>query len=327
MSAVPRLRLSHRGGAGAALRHGPTPPGATAEEIAQVEAYYQACNQAFEEGALSPTGRVSTTGELRPAASRTAAEERLAGMERGEPYVGHVGHALDTGGVLQRDQFAGALADLGLALDPLTQNRYALAGGNPISYVEWDGHIPLTQQQLIDVNTAPPAGPDPGHPTADQHQPAPPTGGSGGSGGSASSSGLATAPPTVAPPRILPPPPGRVPPIARGRGGLGVLGLLLGLLSLSGDTPQHQKLDVDPEERKEGCLSQPAERPSWTQYWKLDSKGRAQGAEACLGLDVETRSGLWPDADTRSELNPGIRRPTPRGYRSGVHHRGAPHCR
>jgi len=25
-------------------------------------------------------------------------------------------------------------------LDPLTQNRYALAGGNPISYVEWDGH-------------------------------------------------------------------------------------------------------------------------------------------------------------------------------------------
>ncbi len=161
MSAVPRLRLSHRGGAGAALRHGPTPPGATAEEIAQVEAYYQACNQAFEEGALSPTGRVSTTGELRPAASRTAAEERLAGMERGEPYVGHVGHALDTGGFLQRDQFAGALADLGLALDPLTQNRYALAGGNPISYVEWDGHIALTQQQLIDVNTAPPAGPDP----------------------------------------------------------------------------------------------------------------------------------------------------------------------
>jgi RHS repeat-associated protein len=44
------------------------------------------------------------------------------------------------GTFLQQDRFYGALDDLGLALDPLTQNRYALAGGNPISYVEWDGH-------------------------------------------------------------------------------------------------------------------------------------------------------------------------------------------
>jgi hypothetical protein len=35
----------------------------------------------------------------------------------------------------------GALSNLGLALDPLTQNRYALAGGNPISLVETDGHM------------------------------------------------------------------------------------------------------------------------------------------------------------------------------------------
>jgi len=46
----------------------------------------------------------------------------------------------DIGAFLQQDQFYGALSDLGLALDPLTQNRYGLAGGNPISYVEWDGH-------------------------------------------------------------------------------------------------------------------------------------------------------------------------------------------
>jgi RHS repeat-associated protein len=47
----------------------------------------------------------------------------------------------DTARFLQRDNFNGATADLGLSLDPLTQNRYALASGNPISFVEWDGHL------------------------------------------------------------------------------------------------------------------------------------------------------------------------------------------
>jgi RHS repeat-associated protein len=47
----------------------------------------------------------------------------------------------DTSRFLQRDNFNGATADLGLSLDPLTQNRYALASGNPISFVEWDGHL------------------------------------------------------------------------------------------------------------------------------------------------------------------------------------------
>ncbi len=49
----------------------------------------------------------------------------------------------DTAHFLQLDVYAGALKDLGLSLDPLTQNRYALAGGNPISYVEVDGHVPV----------------------------------------------------------------------------------------------------------------------------------------------------------------------------------------
>ncbi len=61
----------------------------------------------------------------------------------------------DLGSFLQQDQFSGALADLGLALDPLTQNRYALAGGNPISYVEWDGHVATTLQQLENINAEP----------------------------------------------------------------------------------------------------------------------------------------------------------------------------
>jgi YD repeat-containing protein len=42
---------------------------------------------------------------------------------------------------LQQDTFYTALGDLGLALDPLTQNTYSLAGGNPVSYVEFDGHM------------------------------------------------------------------------------------------------------------------------------------------------------------------------------------------
>jgi RHS repeat-associated protein len=42
---------------------------------------------------------------------------------------------------LQMDQYSGALADLRLGTDPLTGNRYGLAGGNPLSYIEWDGHV------------------------------------------------------------------------------------------------------------------------------------------------------------------------------------------
>ncbi|CAL9412059.1 hypothetical protein SUDANB106_01689 [Streptomyces sp. enrichment culture] len=42
---------------------------------------------------------------------------------------------------LTRDLYGGALADMGLATDPFTNNRYAFAGGNPISFVELDGHL------------------------------------------------------------------------------------------------------------------------------------------------------------------------------------------
>jgi RHS repeat-associated protein len=42
---------------------------------------------------------------------------------------------------LTRDSYGGALADMGLSTDPFTNNRYAFAGGNPISFVELDGHL------------------------------------------------------------------------------------------------------------------------------------------------------------------------------------------
>lgn len=41
---------------------------------------------------------------------------------------------------LQADKYDDALDDLDLGFDPLTQNRYSLAGGNPINFVEVDGH-------------------------------------------------------------------------------------------------------------------------------------------------------------------------------------------
>jgi RHS repeat-associated protein len=51
--------------------------------------------------------------------------------------------ATDTSKFLQPDQFNGALANLSLGTDPLSQNRYSLAGGNPLSSIEWDGHRPI----------------------------------------------------------------------------------------------------------------------------------------------------------------------------------------
>jgi RHS repeat-associated protein len=72
------------------------------------------------------------------------------------PYR-YTGHRFDTGSqtldtgyrrydpgssrFLQQDLFNNGLADLGLTLDPLSQNRYALAGGNPTSWIEYDGHM------------------------------------------------------------------------------------------------------------------------------------------------------------------------------------------
>ncbi|HEX2050726.1 MAG TPA: RHS repeat-associated core domain-containing protein [Actinomycetota bacterium] len=51
--------------------------------------------------------------------------------------------AVGTGRFLQQDLYRGALANLSLSLDPLTSNRYSFAGGNPVSYIEWDGHQPV----------------------------------------------------------------------------------------------------------------------------------------------------------------------------------------
>jgi RHS repeat-associated protein len=48
---------------------------------------------------------------------------------------------------IQEDVYRDALGDLGLSTDPLTQNRYSLAAGNPVSFVELDGHGPISTTQ------------------------------------------------------------------------------------------------------------------------------------------------------------------------------------
>jgi RHS repeat-associated protein len=45
-----------------------------------------------------------------------------------------------TGRFLQYDVYYDALEDFGLAEDPINQNRYVLAGANPVNFVEIDGH-------------------------------------------------------------------------------------------------------------------------------------------------------------------------------------------
>ncbi|WP_196809152.1 DNRLRE domain-containing protein [Conexibacter woesei] len=47
----------------------------------------------------------------------------------------------DVGRFLQQDTYEASNADLTLVGDPLTQNRYAFAGGNPVDNVEFDGHV------------------------------------------------------------------------------------------------------------------------------------------------------------------------------------------
>lgn len=80
-------------------------------------------------------------------------------------------YSRSTGRFLQYDYYDAALANLGLSLSPLTGNRYALAGGNPVNYVEVDGHwvadvdeesgetIPLLNPDTGAPITGPAAGP------------------------------------------------------------------------------------------------------------------------------------------------------------------------
>jgi hypothetical protein len=74
----------------------PPKGGASAEEIEQIRQYTASCNTALQDGALSPTGRVSTSGRLRALASASARAEGRRAAAAGTPYAGNVGHVPDT---------------------------------------------------------------------------------------------------------------------------------------------------------------------------------------------------------------------------------------
>ncbi|MFI6259039.1 DNRLRE domain-containing protein [Micromonospora zamorensis] len=84
------------------------------------------------------TGKRKDSGTKSSASTPSALPGGSASYDMGARRFGP-----DVGRFLQEDMFSNSLSDLGLALDPLTQNRYALAGGNPISFMEYDGHVPL----------------------------------------------------------------------------------------------------------------------------------------------------------------------------------------
>ncbi len=50
-------------------------------------------------------------------------------------------YSAQAGRWLQQDFYADALDNLGLSQDPMTANRYAFLGANPVNYVEADGHF------------------------------------------------------------------------------------------------------------------------------------------------------------------------------------------
>jgi hypothetical protein len=72
------------------------PKNPTPAEMAQLNAYVAGSKQALRDGALSPTGRVSTKGKLGLDSSRAAARERARAVRAGQPYAGHAGHTPDT---------------------------------------------------------------------------------------------------------------------------------------------------------------------------------------------------------------------------------------
>ncbi|MFV5535565.1 LysM peptidoglycan-binding domain-containing protein, partial [Acinetobacter pittii] len=72
------------------------PEGATQEQIDQINRYIIGSNEAIAANALSSTGRVSTKGQLRRAASKAALDERALAYQEGRAYIGHVGHVPDT---------------------------------------------------------------------------------------------------------------------------------------------------------------------------------------------------------------------------------------
>jgi RHS repeat-associated protein len=88
------------------------------------------------------TGEVSF--ESGSAAERALSAYTYTGMRQaavgGTTHHGARDYAASLSSWLQTDQYLNAFDDLSLSIDPITRDRHAYAGGNPIGYVDRDGH-------------------------------------------------------------------------------------------------------------------------------------------------------------------------------------------
>jgi RHS repeat-associated protein len=106
----------------------------------------------------------------------------------------------DGGRFLSQDRFESAAADQILQADPLTHNRYAFAGGNPVNNVEFDGHHRDSRDCTTQGCTDSVAAQNNAGNTARGKKPGPPApapfsgGGSTGNGGNGSAPSPATPP-------------------------------------------------------------------------------------------------------------------------------------
>jgi RHS repeat-associated protein len=107
---------------------------------------------------FDPNDPANRHGETEPANPYRYSDKRMD-TGSGTVDMGARRFRTDVGRFMQADQYEDALADLDLGTDPLTQNRYSLAGGNPVTFIEVDGHKACTatcqageHQQTIDTD-------------------------------------------------------------------------------------------------------------------------------------------------------------------------------
>jgi hypothetical protein len=146
--------------------------------------------------------------------------------------------------------YDGALADMSLGTDPYTGNRYAFTAGNPINLIEADGHLPCKEgisdacgESLLGYLASP-------------------------------SNVLVETPKTYSPAVTK-----KVEPIRTPLGK--VVSTLALVLSLSGDTPQHQQWELKNDEESQKCLTR-KDVTSVVFNNNPDGENRATGGFACL---------------------------------------------
>jgi len=127
------------------------------------------------EARTGPQGQDNGSAEGELSAEAGAGKFRFQGFyyDAGiKTYDMHARHYRpDIGRFLSRDQYASAAGDQALQADTLTQNRYAFAGANPVTNVEFDGHQRGPRPSRPRPRPRPGAGRPSVHPPLNYHNP------------------------------------------------------------------------------------------------------------------------------------------------------------